>query len=71
MGAADDAPNHGADDDDDERDDEEDAPARAVPRYPRDDGLVAVRRRFVLAGVADRTGAVAHRGRPVLVVVCG
>jgi len=53
----------GADDHDDGGDDDDDASARVIPRYPRDNGLLAIRRQLFLAGVAHRTGAVADRAR--------
>ncbi len=67
MRAAHGASYYGGDDQDEPDDDEDDAPARAVPRHLGDDGLEAVRRDFLLAGVAHRPGAIAH-GRSVLVV---
>ena len=62
MSAADDAPDHDAEDHDgDCNDDDGDAPARAIPRHHRNDGLVALR--FALVGVAHYTRAVADRAR--------
>ena len=62
--AADGAPDHGADDHEDGHGNDDHASARAIPRYARDDGLVALRRRrFVFAGVTHRTGVVAGRAR--------
>jgi len=64
--AADGTPDCGADDHDGDGNDDDDAPACAIPRYPRDNGLLAFRRQFVPAGVAHRTGAVADRARIML-----
>lgn len=66
--ATDDAAYYGAYEDERDGDgDDNHVPARAVPRHLRDDGFVAVQRGdFFLAGVAQRTRAVGHRGSPMV-----